>query len=44
MSASAGYDAEIVGIPKKGDFKDARPLIKGKTTYARILIKRNKPK
>jgi hypothetical protein len=40
MSASAGYDAEIVGIPKIGNFKDARPLIKGKNTYARIFIKR----
>jgi hypothetical protein len=40
MSASAGYDAEIVGIPKTGNFKDARPLIKGKNTYARIFIKR----
>jgi hypothetical protein len=40
MSASAGYDAEIVGIPKNENFKDARPLIKGKNTYARILIKK----
>jgi len=40
MSASAGYDAETVGIPKNENFKDARPLIKGKNTYARILIKR----
>jgi hypothetical protein len=40
MSASAGYDAEIVGIPKYEGFKDARPLIKGKNTYARILIRR----
>jgi len=40
MSASAGYDAEIVGIPKLKGFKDARPLINSKNTYARILIKR----
>jgi hypothetical protein len=40
LSASAGYDAEIVGIPKYEKFKDARPLINGKNTYARILIKR----
>ena len=39
MSASAGYDPEIVGIPFKGG-KDARPLIKGKNTYARILIRK----
>ena len=38
MSASAGYDKEIVGIPFLGD-KDARPLIKGKNTYARVFIK-----
>ena len=39
LSASAGYNAEIVGIPFLGD-KDARPLINGKNTYARIFIKR----
>jgi hypothetical protein len=38
MSASAGYNEDIVGIPFLGD-KDARPLIKGKNTYARIFIK-----
>lgn len=41
MSASAGYNADIVGIPFKGD-KDARPLINGKNTYARIFIKKRK--
>ena len=40
MSASAGYDESIVGIPFLGE-KDARPLIDGKNTYARIFI-RNK--
>ena len=40
MSASAGYDESIVGIPFLGE-KDARPLIHGKNTYARIFI-RNK--
>ena len=39
MSASAGYNADIVGIPFEGD-KDARPLINGKNTYARIFIKK----
>jgi hypothetical protein len=39
MSASAGYDQEIVGIDFKGE-KDARPLINGKNTYARIFIKK----
>ena len=37
LSASAGYSEEIVGIPFLGD-KDARPLINGKNTYARIFI------
>lgn len=38
MSASAGYNANIVGIPFLGN-KDARPLINGKSTYARTFIK-----
>lgn len=38
MAASAGYNANIVGIPFKGK-KDARPLINGKNTYARIFIR-----
>lgn len=38
LSASAGYDKEIVGIPFLGN-KDARPLINGKNTYARVFIK-----
>jgi hypothetical protein len=42
MSASAGYDKDIVGIPFQGQ-KDARPLVKGKNTYARVLIKNKKP-
>ncbi len=41
LSASAGYNPEIVGIPFLGD-KDARPLINGKNTYARIFIKNKK--
>lgn len=41
MSASAGYNADIVGIPFKGK-KDARPLINGKNTYARIFIQKKK--
>jgi len=40
MSASAGYDPDIVGIPFWGD-KDARPLINCRNTYARVFI-RNK--
>ena len=44
MSASAGYDVEIVGIPKLDGFKDSRPLINGKNTYARVLIKNKKVK
>lgn len=38
MAASAGYSKEVVGIPFIG-IKDARPLINGKNTYARIFIK-----
>lgn len=41
LSASAGYNNEIVGIPFKG-LKDARPLINGQNTYARIFIKHKK--
>ena len=37
MSSSAGYNKEIVGIPFLGG-KDARPLINGKNTYARVFI------
>ncbi|MDR2795359.1 MAG: adenine-specific methyltransferase EcoRI family protein [Spirochaetaceae bacterium] len=40
MSASAGYNADIVGLPKLKAIKDARPLIDGKNTYARVFIKR----
>lgn len=39
LSASAGYSAEVVGIPFLGE-KDARPLINNKNIYARIFIKR----
>ena len=39
MESSAGYNAEIVGIPVLKD-GDARPAINGKTTYARIFIRR----
>lgn len=38
LSASAGYDADIVGIPFLGE-KDARPLLNGKNIYARLFIK-----
>ena len=40
LSASAGYSEEIVGIPFLG-VKDARPLLSGENTYARIFIKNN---
>ena len=43
MSSSAGYNKEIVGIPFMGE-KDARPLINGKNTYARLFIKNKKVK
>jgi len=42
MSASAGYDEEVVGIPKFDGYKDARPLINAKNTYARVLIRNKK--
>lgn len=38
MESSAGYNPDIVGIPKIKD-GDARPTINGKTTYARIFVK-----
>ena len=38
MASSAGYNAEIVGLPFKG-MKDARPLIHGENRYARVFIK-----
>ena len=38
LSASAGYSEEIVGLPFLGD-RDARPLINGKNTYARVFVK-----
>jgi len=38
MVSSAGYDAEIVGLPFLG-LKDARPIVKSKNIYARFLIK-----
>jgi hypothetical protein len=38
MASSAGYNKEVVGIPFIGE-KDARPLIKGKNTFARIFLK-----
>ena len=41
LSASAGYNEEIVGIPFLGN-KDARCLINGKNTYARVFIKNKK--
>ena len=39
LSASAGYNPDIVGIPFLGE-KDARCLINGKNTYARIFIQK----
>ena len=41
MSASAGYNKNIVGIPFLG-VKDARPLIDNKNTYARVFLKHKK--
>ena len=38
MASSAGYNADIVGLPFKGK-KDARPLINGENRYARVFIK-----
>lgn len=43
LAASAGYNRDIVGIDFHG-VKDARPLIKGKNTYARIFIRNKHPK
>ena len=41
MASSAGYNKEVVGIPFIGT-KDARPLINGKNSYARIMLKRKR--
>ncbi|MBQ7873481.1 MAG: adenine-specific methyltransferase EcoRI family protein [Clostridia bacterium] len=41
MAASAGYKKEIVGIDFLGH-KDARPLINGKNTYARVFIRKKR--
>lgn len=41
LSASAGYDESIVGIPFLGD-KDAKATINNKQVYARIFIQRIK--
>ena len=43
LSASAGYDREIVGLDFLG-VKDARPLIANKVKFARIFIKRKDSK
>lgn len=40
LCASAGYDPKIVGIKKDETFKDSRPLINGKNTYARVYIRK----
>ena len=42
MSASVKYDRDIVGIPFLGK-ADGRPLLSGKNTYARILIRSKHP-
>ena len=39
MAASAGYNRNIVGLEFLGT-KDARTLINGKNTYARVFIRR----
>jgi hypothetical protein len=41
MESSASYDPAIVGIPRLKE-GDARPAINGKTTYARIFIRKKK--
>ena len=41
MASSAGYNEDIVGIPFIGE-KDARPIVNGKNTYARVFIKNKK--
>lgn len=38
LASSAGYSRDVVGIDFIGD-KDARPLIGGRNTYARIFVK-----
>lgn len=38
--ASAGWNAEQIGIPKTWDNKEARGVVNGKVVYSRILIKK----
>jgi hypothetical protein len=38
MCASAGYNKSIVGLEFLGD-GDARPLVNGTNTYARVFIR-----
>lgn len=40
LLASAGYNAEQVGIPKTWDNREARGVVDGKVVYSRILIKK----
>ncbi len=44
LSASAGYNKDIVGIPFVGDGRDARAMINNKVCYARVLIRNKKQK
>ncbi len=39
LSASAGYNSDIVGVPLKPGFRDARPIIDGQVKYARVFIR-----
>jgi len=39
LGASAGYNPHIVGLEKDERFRDARPLLDGKNTYARVFIR-----
>jgi hypothetical protein len=41
LAASAGYNEKIVGLPFLGK-KDARPLLSGVNTYARVFVRHRK--
>lgn len=44
LAASAGYDQDVVGLRKNPTFKDARPLLNGRNTYARVYVRARKGK
>lgn len=40
LGASAGYNRDIIGLDLIGGGRDARPIVDGKNTFARLFIRR----